>query len=115
MNNRSYVINHWNFKACDDTEWKPARVPGTVHTDLLRNGLIPDPFYGTNEHDLQWIDRKDWEYEASFEIDEVWFAMPRMELVFNGLDTYADVAVNGVRALSADNMFRVWRIDAKPL
>ncbi|WP_059042120.1 beta-mannosidase [Paenibacillus rubinfantis] len=115
MNNRSYVINHWSFKACDETEWKPARVPGTVHTDLFRNGLIPNPFDGTNEHDLQWIDRKDWEYETSFELDEAWFALPRLELVFDGLDTYADVTVNGVHVLSADNMFRVWRIDVKPL
>ncbi len=115
MNNHSYAIQHWKFKACDEKEWKPARVPGTVHTDLLSNGLISDPFYGTNEHDLQWIDRKDWEYEASFDLDEVWFALPQIELVFDGLDTYADVTVNGVHALSADNMFRVWRIDVKPL
>lgn len=115
MNNRSYVVNHWSFKASDETEWKPAQVPGTVHTDLYRNGLIPDPFYGTNEHDLQWIDRKNWEYEASFDLDEAWLAIPQLELVFDGLDTYADVTVNGAHVLSADNMFRVWRIDVKPL
>lgn len=115
MNNRRYVLSNWKFKACDETEWKPAQVPGAVHTDLLRNGVIPDPFYGTNEHDLQWIDKKEWEYETVFELAEVWSALPRIEIVFEGLDTYADVTVNGVHALAADNMFRAWRADIKPL
>ncbi|SMF03632.1 beta-mannosidase [Paenibacillus barengoltzii] len=115
MNKHRYPIQHWSFKASDETDWKSASVPGTVHTDLYRNGLIPDPFYGTNEHDLQWIDRKDWEYEASFEVDGAWLALRHLELVFDGLDTYADVTVNGTHVLSADNMFRIWRIDVKPL
>ncbi|MGG6309469.1 beta-mannosidase [Paenibacillus macerans] len=115
MNNHRYALGSWNFKASDETEWKPARVPGTVQTDLLRNGRIEDPFYGTNEHGLQWIDKKDWEYETSFELEEAWFALPRIEVVFDGLDTYADVTVNGVHALSADNMFLAWRTDIKSL
>ena len=106
-------LSNWTFKACDEQEWLPAQVPGCIHTDLLRNGKIPDPFYGTNEHDLQWIDKKDWEYETSFEVSDELMSESHQELVFDGLDTYADVYVNGKVVLSADNMFRSWRIDLK--
>ncbi|MUG44141.1 beta-mannosidase [Paenibacillus woosongensis] len=116
MSIQQQVLDQWSFKACDETNWLSATVPGTVHTDLLRHGLIPDPFYGTNEHDLQWIDKKDWEYMSSFELPESWAAeMARVQLVFEGLDTYADVYVNGEHALSADNMFRAWHVDVKEL
>ncbi|AZK48395.1 beta-mannosidase [Paenibacillus lentus] len=113
MSIQQKVLNQWSFKACDETDWFTATVPGTVHTDLLRHGLISDPFYGTNEHDLQWIDKKDWEYKSSFELPEGWQDLPRIELVFDGLDTYADIYVNEQHVLSADNMFRAWRMDVK--
>jgi beta-mannosidase len=91
----------------------PAEVPGCVHTDLLRAGKIPDPFYGTNEKALQWIEHTDWEYRSTFVADAALLRRDRIELVFQGLDTFADVSVNGVRVLSADNMFRSWRADIK--
>lgn len=115
MNIQQLVLNRWSFKACDEKEWLSAVVPGTVHTDLLRHGLIPAPFYGTNEHDLQWIDKKDWEYKSSIELPDGWQDMSRIELVFDGLDTYADVYVNGQHVLFANNMFRGWRVDIRKL
>ncbi|OAS21847.1 beta-mannosidase [Paenibacillus oryzisoli] len=115
MNNKHFVVSNWKFKACDETDWMPAQVPGTVHTDLLRNGSIADPFYGINEHEQQWIDKVDWEYESTFELENAWSDLPVIEIVFEGLDTYADVTLNGNHVLSADNMFRVWRADVKPL
>ena len=51
----------WQFRQVGKTEWMNAQVPGTVHTDLLANGLIEDPFFRMNEKDLQWIEREDWE------------------------------------------------------
>ncbi|WP_433946776.1 beta-mannosidase [Paenibacillus sp. SN-8-1] len=101
------------FKACDEQQWLPAVVPGCVHTDLLRNGLIPDPFYGTNEHNLQWIDKKDWEYRSEFEVGPEMAQLSRIDLVFEGLDTYADVYLNEQPILAADNMFRIWKVDVK--
>lgn len=108
-----HVLDNWVFKACDEQEWLPATVPGCVHTDLLNNGQINGPFYGTNEHDLQWIDKKDWEYRTSIELPKGWDELSRIEIVFDGLDTYAEVRVNGHLGLSADNMFRAWRTDIK--
>src|SRR5450432_2593741 len=91
----------------------PAVVPGCVHTDLLRAGKIADPFYGTNEKDQQWIERTDWEYRTSLAADDALLAHERVELVFRGLDTFAEVLVNGHSVLRADNMFRSWRVDVR--
>ncbi|WP_276354937.1 beta-mannosidase [Cohnella caldifontis] len=114
MNDRIRKLGGWRFRAADETGWREARVPGCVHTDLLRCGAIPDPFDGTNELDLQWIDKKDWVYETEFAVPPELMAQSRVELVFEGLDTYADVVLNGKHLLSADNMFRTYRIEAKP-
>jgi beta-mannosidase len=109
------ALKDWKFKACRESEWLQAVVPGCVHTDLRRNGIIEDPFYATNEHDLQWIDKLDWEYETVFDLTEDLLAMSVLELVFDGLDTYADVTFNGKLILSVNNMFRSWRADVKGL
>jgi len=103
----------WVFREADTGEWLPATVPGTVHTDLLANGKIQDPFYRTNERDQQWIDKKDWDYATHFDLDAATLAHDHLDLVFEGLDTYADVYVNDALVLSADNMFRIWTVDIK--
>ncbi len=103
----------WEFRKRGDKEWLPATVPGTVHTDLLENKLIPDPFYGDNEKQLQWIENEDWEYKTTFDISKKEFNGQHIELQFDGLDTYANVYVNDSLLLTADNMFRTWSIDVK--
>jgi beta-mannosidase len=121
----------WQFRAVGDTEatgnkdkspdksdvkqWHPAQVPGVVHTDLLRNGLIPEPFDRDNEFRLQWIGLADWEYQTTFQVDAASLGQDHIDLVFDGLDTLADVYLNDQAILHADNMFRHWRIPAKPL
>ena len=89
----------------------PATIPGCVHTDLLANRKIADPFYRLNEKDQQWIDRESWEYRTVIEADAPLLQNERLELVFHGLDTYADVFLDGVAVLHTTNMFRTWRID----
>ena len=84
-----------------------------MHTDLLRAGKIPDPFVGTNEKQLQWIEHTDWEYRTTVDADAALLRHDHVEIVFQGLDTYAEVTVNGARVLSGDNMFRSWRADIK--
>ncbi len=111
----------WEFRAVSDTdhadvkEWHAAQVPGVVQTDLLRAGLIPDPFYQDNDTRLQWIGLTDWEYRTTFQADAATIAHEHVDLVFEGLDTYADVYVNDQVVLHADNMFRHWRVPAKAL
>ncbi len=109
----------WQFRAVanadrvDVKEWHPAQVPGVVQTDLLHSGLIPDPFDRDNEFHLQWIGLADWEYQTKFHVDAATLAHAHVDLVFEGLDTFADVYVNDQAILHADNMFRRWRIPAK--
>jgi beta-mannosidase len=111
----------WQFRAIGNTDkpetqqWHPAQVPGVVHTDLLRNGLIPDPFDRDNEFRLQWIGLTDWEYQTTFQVDSAALGHDHVDLVFDGLDTFADVYLNDQPILHADNMFRRWRVPAKPL
>jgi beta-mannosidase len=97
----------------DATVWRPATVPGTVQTDLRNDGAIPDPFFGDNEKRLQWIGLTDWEYTRILEVTPDMLRHGHLDLVFDGLDTFADVLLNGTSVLSTDNMFRSWRIDAK--
>lgn len=95
-------------------EWRPATVPGDVHLDLLANKLIPDPYYRDNEAKLQWISDADWEYRTTLNVTPATLSHQHVDLVFDGLDTYAEVSLNGHLVLTADNMFRAWRVDAKP-
>jgi beta-mannosidase len=111
----------WQFRAVGNTDnsdvkqWHPAQVPGVVHTDLLQNRLIPDPFDRDNEFRLQWIGLTDWEYQTTFQVDAATLGRDHVDLVFDGLDTFADVYLNDQAILHADNMFRSWRIPAKAL
>ncbi len=104
---------NWTFNQVGKNEWLPATVPGTVHTDLMANGKIEDPFYRLNEHDVQWVDKVDWEYKTSFVVDKALLKKDVIQLDFKGLDTYADVFVNGEKVLSVDNMFREWEANVK--
>jgi beta-mannosidase len=94
-------------------EWMPATVPGDVHLDLLTNKKIPDPFYRDNESSLQWIEKVGWEYQVVFQATPALLARSHVDLVFNGLDAACQVTLNGVQILSANNMFRIWRVPAR--
>lgn len=107
------VSNDWKFLY--HGQWFPATVPGNIHSDLLRNDLIADPFFGTNEDSVQWVSDSVWTYRLLFDKDcanGIDFA--HRQLVFEGLDTYAEVSVNGRRLANVDgvtlpnNMFRQW-------
>src|SRR5258708_10673758 len=109
------VHTGWQFREAGKEKWYPGSGPGCVHTDLLNNKLIDDPFYRDNEQKLQSIGKTDWEYQTSFNLTTEIFARKNLELVFAGLDTYADIFLNNEPLLSSDNMFRTWRVDAKRL
>ena len=95
-------------------EWLPAKVPGDVHLDLLRYRLIPDPFYRDNEARLQWISQAGWEYRTTVVATPELLQHRNIELVFEGLDAFCEVYLNDRLVLTADNMFRIWRVEAKP-
>ena len=89
--------------------WRPARVPGSVHDDLYAAGVIGDPYVGAAEAGLQWIGLATWEYRARFDVDAATLSRRHAELRFDGLDTFAEVSLNGQPLLKADNAHRTWR------
>ncbi|MCC8173938.1 MAG: glycoside hydrolase family 2 protein, partial [Odoribacter sp.] len=103
----------WKFRQYNLGEWLPATVPGTVHTDLMANGKIEDPFYRNNEPTVQWIDKINWEYSLDFEVNSNILNNENQQLTFYGLDTWCDVFLNEEKILSANNMFRTWKADVK--
>ncbi|HZZ20081.1 MAG TPA: glycoside hydrolase family 2 protein, partial [Opitutaceae bacterium] len=105
----------WSFRDCSDSSWMPAAVPGCVHTDLMRAKAIPDPFWGTNELGLQWIEERDWEYRTEFAAGSALLAERHVELVADGLDTVATVVLNGREVARTENMFIGHRWEVKPL
>ncbi|MDP4209033.1 MAG: glycoside hydrolase family 2 protein [Bacteroidota bacterium] len=107
------IDSNWEFRQIGIVQWLPAIVPGTVHTDLLNNKKIQDPYFRLNEHDLQWIDKVNWEYKTSFGVNAALLQSDHLSLDFKGLDTYADVYINDKLMLKADNMFREWTVDCK--
>jgi beta-mannosidase len=116
---KTAINSGWQFRALTKTEdpqlanWHAAEVPGLVQTDLLRNKLIPDPFYRDNESKLQWIGLTDWEYQTEFNVDAATLQRDHVDLYFAGLDTFANVFLNDSEILNANNMFRYWRVSAK--
>ncbi len=107
----------WKFKRQRGSigTWYDATVPGVIHTDLMANEIIEDPFYRLNERGVQWIDKEDWVYQTEFVADKEVLSKECIFLIFEGLDTYADVYLNDEESpiLKADNMFRTWRINVK--
>lgn len=112
---RTMLTGDWEFRQAGSETWYKAEVPGCVHTDLLENGLIEDPFYGRNEKSLQWIGEKDWEYRKIFRIEDKERLVSNVHMVLEGVDTYADISINGLPVGSADNMFRTWRFDVRDM
>lgn len=101
----------WTFRQVGSDEWLPASVPGGVHTDLLALNRIPDPFVADNELKVQWVAESEWEYRGAFSLTAAAAAMKHLFLVADGLDTLAEVTLNGKLLGKTDNQFRTYRWD----
>jgi beta-mannosidase len=107
------ITDNWQFRKSGETQWLSADVPGTVHTDLLSHGIIEDFFYRMNEDDVQWIEDEDWEYRTIINVSESTLERDKVELIFKGLDTYAQVFLNDELILETNNMFVGWEVECK--
>lgn len=106
-----YLASGWQFSESGKNEWLPATVPGTIHTDLMANGKIPDPYLSTNEAKVQWVETKTWEYKSSFDCSKEIWKQKKKSIWFEGLDTYADVYLNDTLLFTSDNMFHPYEKD----
>jgi beta-mannosidase len=107
------LAGEWKFRATNKEEWMPATVPGGVHTDLLALGEIPDPFVADYEKQVEWIGETSWEYRRTFNISADFLEEDKQFLVCDGLDTLAEVTLNGKVLGQTANMFRYWTWDVK--
>jgi beta-mannosidase len=117
MDMRYYLNKDWKLKVIkypDDQnlipskalkKWIPAAVPGTVHTDLFNAGLIEDPFNEQNEYKLEWISRSDCIYQKEFDYPGTINKESRIKLIFEGLDTAAEIFLNSKLLGRSENMF----------
>ncbi|KAL4930395.1 beta-mannosidase [Aspergillus undulatus] len=111
---RYLLSTGWTFKDSEDQSpeaWLPvSAVPSVVQQDLQANGKLKDPFIGFNELSARWVNEKSWTYRNVFQKPEV-PAGSSVFLVFDGLDTFAKVKLDGETILETDNMFLAYRVD----
>jgi beta-mannosidase len=109
---RYTLTEGWLFrKAHSNDAWLRATVPGTVIANLEAAGELANPFLGCSSDEIQWINNSEWEYKLTFDIPNYIEPNRGLDLVFEGLDTYANVFLNGKPILTSNNMFRRWTVD----
>src|SRR4051794_18034544 len=93
----------------DPHRWIDGQVPGEVHLDAMRAGLIADPLAGTNVLAARWVEECWWSYRRTFDLSSV--PPGQAWLVFDRLDLGATVFLNGVEIGRHSNFFVPCRID----
>lgn len=107
--------DQWSYAERGSDNYSPARVPGSVYSDLVRNNKIPDPLFADNEKHVQWVDSTTWIYQRKINLSAKVLDAKSVNLIFHGLDTYASVYLNDELVLVANNMFRKWTVDIKKI
>ncbi len=95
----------------DKNDQLEMEIPGDIHSALIKNGIIPDPYWGKNELKVQWVGKQDWVIEKEFEVEEV----ENAHIAFTFLDTITEVFINDEKILDTNNMFRKWETDVRSL
>lgn len=103
----------WSLTDNDRVENIPAQVPGCNFLDLMRAEIIPDPFLGCNEKAVQWVGEHNWIYTRTFEVAPEILDAEKCELVFEMLDTLAEISVNGKEIGTTQNAYRRYVFDVK--
>jgi beta-mannosidase len=90
--------------------WIPACAPGDTYLALIAAGRLADPFKARGEACAAWVRDREWWWHAYLDLAPA-ASGERVELLFEGLDTFADIYLDGALLGRADNMFRAWRFD----
>lgn len=114
------LTQDWSFtqvgggRGTKNGEWLAvSQFPTTVHVELLKAERIPDPFLSLNEWEVQWVGESDWAFKNTFEVSVKELAALNVDLVFDGLDTFASVEFNGQKILDTKNQFIAYRAPVK--
>ncbi len=113
---KTHLHDNWKMKRTDQSEWLDAKVPGTVLTDLMNNGLMEDPYYRDNEDKALAAMDYDYEYKTTFAADTTAYgACTEVLLRFDMIDTLGDVYLNDEHLGSTENMHRCYEFPVKEL
>lgn len=106
-------LKHWQLSAVGDSTQYAIQAPSVVQAEQMKQGKLPNPYYRDHETKVQWVSEQDWLYSTEFDLDSASLQLPHMRHILecDGLDTYADVYVNGAHIAHTDNMFRLYRLD----
>ncbi|MFQ5770435.1 MAG: glycoside hydrolase family 2 protein, partial [bacterium] len=115
LNGESPELSSFPDNAYPIGKWLKAHVPGTVHTDLIENSIIEDPFHRNNELNVQWVDQVNWIYRKEFEVTDDFLNNPTIYLIAEGLDTIATIFINNQMVAQIQNMHIEHRLDVKQL
>ena len=105
----------WSMRNTKNEEWMSAHVPGSVYSNLLLHAKMPDPYYRENQYEVCGLSIDDYEFEKVFEAPGTLLSYDCIFLRFEGLDTLAEITLNGSPLGHADNMHRVWEYEVKHL
>lgn len=103
----------WNFQMVGKSEIYPAKIPGSIYRDLQRSNLIADPFLSDNEKKLSWVEKNDWIYVDTFFLSRDMLMKSKIDLLFEGVDTHADVYFNDTKIGSTESMFLAYTFPVK--
>ena len=98
----------WQIRSADGKHKAAYKVPGDVHSSLIKADVIPDPYLGRNEYDVRWVAEQDWIATREFE----WTGEGRWVLDVDYLDTVAEIKINHKSVLKADSCFQRYQVDA---
>ncbi|KAF7587182.1 hypothetical protein BBP40_007645 [Aspergillus hancockii] len=88
----------------------PGYLPSQAHLDLLKAGVIDEPYHGLNDFTQRWIAESNWTY-TSEAITGLQNDAESSWLVFDGLDTFTSVEFCGKHVASTDNQFRQYSFE----
>ncbi|MCX5632965.1 MAG: glycoside hydrolase family 2 protein [Phycisphaerae bacterium] len=103
----------WDIYQVEGNIKTKGEIPGGVHSALLQAGLIPDPYYGTNEDKVQWVAEHDWAFSREFHLDSSFLEHKDIYLEIENPDTFCEFKINGNVVGTSDNMFYAYRFDIK--
>merc|ERR1719447_1810280 len=84
----------------------PATVPGGIYSDLRQAGVLnQDLYYRFNDVEYRWVGEEDWTYTGQFQLSVSQLEAAKIELDCEGLDTVAEISINGIHIGNASNMF----------
>ncbi len=101
----------WTINRVGYVDKIPVKIPGSVYSAMLSGGMLADPYYRENQYKAVEFSDSDYLFEKGFELDPELASCRKLYLRFNGIDTLADIELNGIKLGKTENMHRTYEFD----